>query len=64
MVDLHASLFHHLFEVPVAERIGEALTYADQNVSCEAVSFEVDHVNTFTTLLDASLAYRKREAVR
>jgi len=46
MVDRHATLFHHLLEVPVAQRIGGIPADADQeHVDRKAHTFEVEHVD-------------------
>ena len=46
MVDRHAALFHHLLEVPVAQRVGRVPADADQDhVDRKAHPFEVEHID-------------------
>ena len=43
MVDLHTTLFHHLFQIPIAERIGQVPAHTGQDdVLFKSVAFEVD----------------------
>ena len=47
MVDRHAALFHHLFQVSVAQRVGRIPADANQDhVDRKAHSFEVEHVDS------------------
>src|SRR5512143_1824051 len=44
MVDLGTTLFHHLFQVPIAERIGQVTTDTEQDdIFFETVTLKVDH---------------------
>jgi len=42
MIHLHAVLFHHLFQIPVAQRVSQILTDAGED-DVDAVAFAVDH---------------------
>jgi hypothetical protein len=45
MVDFDATLCHHLFQIPVAERIGQGPAHAGQDeVLFKLVAFELNHV--------------------
>src|SRR5471032_1151811 len=47
MVNRHAALFHHLLEVPVAQRVGRIPADADQDhIDRKAHPFEVEHINS------------------
>jgi hypothetical protein len=44
MIDLNTALFHHFFQVPIAERIGRIPAHTEQDdIFFYAVSFEVNH---------------------
>jgi hypothetical protein len=45
MINLDAALCHHLFQIPVAERIGQIPADTGQDeVLFKSVAFEVNHV--------------------
>ena len=44
MVNLHASFFHHLLELAVADRIRHLPTHApEDDLSLKMIAFEIDH---------------------
>ena len=57
MVDRHAALLHHFFQVPVAQRVSHVPANADQDhVDRKAHPFEVEHVGSSWILGHRSLA--------
>lgn len=72
MVNRHAALFHHLFKVPVAQRLGHIPSDADHDdIDRETHSFEVEHdrastvlgVKVYTIPMTAPLMRQSRRAV-
>jgi hypothetical protein len=60
MVDFDATLYHHLFQIPVAERVSQVPADAGQNdVFFDAVTFEVDHEGNLSGSVER-IAYRKQ----
>ena len=67
MVDLHAALFHHLFQIPIAERIGQVPAHTGQDdVLFKSVAFKltlstpVDNYLNFLDLIFLAQNSRKK----
>jgi hypothetical protein len=49
MIDRHAALRHHLFQIPVAQRVSKIPTDAGQDDSFfDTMAFEVDHASNLS----------------